>query len=76
MQWLAAGLCSQLLHQVAARSHRQAKGADLYDQGIQRYAYYESRKDLARQGDPPATRIAQSALDEHLLQELTKRLED
>jgi len=44
--------------------------------GSRRYAYYESRKDLARSHHPPATRFGQAALETHLLRELTKRLED
>jgi DNA invertase Pin-like site-specific DNA recombinase len=41
-----------------------------------RYAYYETRKDLARPADPPATRFAQGPLEQHLVRELTGLLED
>lgn len=41
-----------------------------------RYAYYETRKDLARPADPPATRFAQGPLERHLVGELTLLLED
>jgi site-specific DNA recombinase len=41
-----------------------------------RYAYYESRKDLARPADPPATRFAQGQLERHLVVHLTQLLED
>ena len=44
--------------------------------GSRRYAYYETRKDLARPGDPPATRFIQGQLDRHLIEQLGKLLAD
>lgn len=44
--------------------------------GTRRYAYYETRKDLARPGDPPSTRIGQGALDEHMLGHMRALLDD
>ncbi|MEO0872243.1 MAG: recombinase family protein, partial [Pseudomonadota bacterium] len=41
-----------------------------------RYAYYETRKDLARQGDGPAVRIGQGQLERHVIVQLTALLED
>ncbi|GAA0270570.1 hypothetical protein GCM10009127_08340 [Alteraurantiacibacter aestuarii] len=41
-----------------------------------RYAYYETRKDLARPADPPATRFVQGQLERHLIVHLTELLED
>lgn len=41
-----------------------------------RYAYYETRKDLARPSEPPATRFAQGQLERHLVVQLTQLLED
>ncbi|MEO1731856.1 MAG: recombinase family protein, partial [Pseudomonadota bacterium] len=41
-----------------------------------RYAYYETRKDLARQGDAPAVRIGQGQLERHVIVQLTALLED
>ena len=41
-----------------------------------RYAYYETRKDLARPADPPATRFAQGEFERHLVAKLTQLLED
>jgi len=41
-----------------------------------RYAYYETRKDLARPADPPATRFAQAQLERHLVVSLSELLED
>ena len=41
-----------------------------------RYSYYETRKDLARPADPPATRFAQGQLERHLVVHLTQLLED
>jgi site-specific DNA recombinase len=35
--------------------------------GTRRYAFYETRKDLARPGDPPATRFQQGAFDRQVL---------
>ena len=44
--------------------------------GTRRYAYYETRKDLARPGDPPATRFTQGALDAHVIGHLGQLLAD
>jgi DNA invertase Pin-like site-specific DNA recombinase len=44
--------------------------------GTRRYAYYETRKDLARPNDPPSTRFQQGALDQHILDQLAKLLDD
>lgn len=44
--------------------------------GSRRYAYYETRKDLARPGDPPATRFVQGRLDRHLMEKLSTLLVD
>ncbi|MGB3806664.1 MAG: recombinase family protein [Erythrobacter sp.] len=44
--------------------------------GTRRYAYYETRKDLARPDDPSATRVGQGQLERHLFVELTALLED
>ncbi len=44
--------------------------------GLRRYAYYETRKDLARQYDAPAVRIGQGQLERHLVVQLTALLED
>jgi hypothetical protein len=41
-----------------------------------RYAYYETRKDLARPGDPPATRFVQGQIERHLMVHLTRLMED
>ncbi len=41
-----------------------------------RYAYYETRKDLARPADPPATRFGQGQLERHLIVQFTGLLED
>ena len=44
--------------------------------GSRRYAYYESRKDLVRPNDPPATRFGQGQLERHLMVQFTALLED
>lgn len=41
-----------------------------------RYAYYETRKDLARPADPPATRFVQGQLERYLVLQLTQLLND
>ncbi|MEO5707781.1 MAG: recombinase family protein [Alteraurantiacibacter sp.] len=41
-----------------------------------RYAYYETRKDLARPNDPRATRFVQGQVERHLIVQLTALLED
>jgi len=45
-------------------------------QRTRRYAYYETRKDLARPAEPSATRFAQGRLEKHLVAQLTELLED
>lgn len=45
--------------------------------GIRRYAYYETRKDLAAKPDAaPPTRIAQSGIERHIVSHLTALLDD
>ena len=44
--------------------------------GTRRYAYYETRKDLARPHDPPSTRFQQGKLDRHIIGQLTGLLDD
>lgn len=44
--------------------------------GTRRYAYYETRKDLARPDEVAATRIAQGKFERLLIVELTSLLED
>lgn len=44
--------------------------------GTRRYAYYETRKDLARPDNVAATRIGQGQLERHLIVQLTSLLED
>ena len=41
-----------------------------------RYAYYETRKDLARPHHPPATRIARVDLERHIIEQLKAWLSD
>jgi len=44
--------------------------------GCRRYAYYETRKDLARPGNPPANRFMQGQLDRHFIEQLSTLLAD
>ncbi len=44
--------------------------------GSRRYAYYETRKDLARPDGAPVTRIGQGSLERHLIAGLTALLGD
>ena len=44
--------------------------------GTRRYAYYETRKDLARPDDPASTRFSQGALDQHVTEHLLCLLGD
>jgi len=44
--------------------------------GTRRYAYYETRKDLARPTDPPSIRFTQGRLDGHVLHHLGMLLGD
>jgi site-specific DNA recombinase len=44
--------------------------------GKRRYCYYETRKDLARPHNEPATRIPRGQLEAHLIEHLTSLLSD
>jgi DNA invertase Pin-like site-specific DNA recombinase len=44
--------------------------------GKRHYCYYETRKDLARTADAPATRIPRGQLEAHLIEHLTSLLVD
>lgn len=44
--------------------------------GTRRYAYYETRKDLARPSDPPATRFQRRLLEQHIISYLQTLLKD
>lgn len=41
-----------------------------------RYAYYETRKDLARPGDPPSLRYRRGHIEEHLIRNVEELLND
>jgi site-specific DNA recombinase len=43
---------------------------------VKRYAYYETRKDLARPGDPPGIRFQRGHLEQHLIGHLEELLGD
>jgi site-specific DNA recombinase len=43
---------------------------------IKRYAYYETRKDLSRPGDPPGIRFQRGQLEQHLITHLEQLLND
>lgn len=43
---------------------------------VKRYAYYETRKDLARPGDPPGLRFQRAHLEQHLIAHLEQLLND
>ncbi|MFM5953726.1 MAG: recombinase family protein [Novosphingobium sp.] len=43
---------------------------------VKRYAYYETRKDLARPGDPPSLRFQRAHLEQHLIGHLEHLLGD
>ncbi len=43
---------------------------------VKRYAYYETRKDLARPGDAPGLRFQRGHLEQHLIQHLEELLGD
>jgi len=43
---------------------------------VKRYAYYETRKDLARPGDPPGIRFQRGHLEQHLIGYLEELLGD
>jgi DNA invertase Pin-like site-specific DNA recombinase len=43
---------------------------------VRRYAYYETRKDLARPGDPPSLRFTRGQLEQHVIEHLQQLLRD
>lgn len=43
---------------------------------IKRYAYYETRKDLSRPGDPPGIRFQRGQIEQHLIGHLEQLLND
>ena len=43
---------------------------------MKRYAYYETRKDLARPGDPPGIRLQRGHLEQHLIGHIEELLGD
>ncbi|MFC0590411.1 recombinase family protein [Novosphingobium aquiterrae] len=43
---------------------------------FKRYAYYETRKDLARPGDPPGIRFQRGMLEQHLVSDIEQLLND
>ncbi|MCZ8170466.1 MAG: recombinase family protein, partial [Brevundimonas sp.] len=43
---------------------------------VKRYTYYETRKDLARPGDPPCIRFQRSQLEQHLIGHIEELLGD
>jgi len=43
---------------------------------VKRYAYYETRKDLARPGDPPGIRFQRGQLEQHLIGHIEELLGD
>ncbi|MEO7247522.1 MAG: recombinase family protein, partial [Novosphingobium sp.] len=44
--------------------------------GTRRYSYYETRKDLARSGDPPSARFGQGELNAHIISHVSNLLDD
>jgi DNA invertase Pin-like site-specific DNA recombinase len=56
--------------------HRRQIVPTYTTKGTRRYAYYETRKDLARPADPPSTRFTQGLLDGHVLHHLGLLLGD
>lgn len=67
---------SALLRGLLTDPHGRPMVPTYATKGSCRYAYYESRKDLARPADPPATRLGQGQLERHLIVHLTELLED
>ncbi|GGD63537.1 recombinase family protein [Erythrobacter arachoides] len=43
---------------------------------VKRYAYYETRKDLARPGDPPGVRFPRAHFEQHAIRHLEELLND
>lgn len=65
-----------LLGGLLADPHGRQMVATYATKRSRRYAYYETRKDQARPGDPLSTRIGQGVLDRHIIDHLTRLLED
>lgn len=67
---------SALLRGLLTDPHGRPMVPTYATKGSRRYAYYESRKDLARLTDPKATRLGRGQLERHLVEQLTGLLED
>ncbi len=67
---------SALLRGLLTDPHGRPMVPTYSTKGSRRYAYYETRKDLARPGDPAATRFVKGQIERHLIVHLTGLLED
>ncbi|MEQ8693985.1 MAG: recombinase family protein [Gammaproteobacteria bacterium] len=65
-----------LLRGLLIDPHGRPMVATYATQRTRRYAYYETRKDLAQPGNPSATRFVQGQLERHFIVHLTELLED
>lgn len=67
---------SALLRGLLTDPHDRPMVPTYSTRNCRRYAYYETRKDLARPTDPKAMRFSQGELERHLIVHLTAFLED
>ena len=65
-----------LLHGLVTDPHGRPMVPTYATKGSCRDAYYETRKDLARPKDPPATRYGRGQLERHVIVHLRQLLED
>ena len=65
-----------MLREILTDAHGRPMVPTYATKGSRRYAYYETRKDLAKQGDAPATRWPQAKLERHLIRHLADLLND
>jgi DNA invertase Pin-like site-specific DNA recombinase len=65
-----------LLHGLLTDSESRPMVPTYATKGSRRYAYYETRKDLAKPGDAPATRWSRAALEKHIVERLSHLLDD
>ena len=65
-----------LLHGLLTDPHGRPMVPTYATKGSRRYAYYETRKDLARPKDPPSTRYGRGQLERHIIVHLRQLLED
>ncbi len=65
-----------MLHDLLTDPHNRSMVPTYGSSRVKRYAYYETRKDLARLGDQPGIRFQRGQLEQHLISRIEQLLND